>query len=200
MTTPRWFTDTPDGHSQWYVERFRSLAAEGADLSGEARLVDAIVPPDSRILDAGCGPGRIAGALHERGHEVVGVDVDPVLIEAAQADHPGPRYEVADLATLDLGGTRFDAIVMAGNVMVFVAEGTEGRVLQRLAAHLRPAGKLLVGFRLDRGYGIEDLDRDARAAGLRPTQSFATWDLEPFDDEADFAVSLFTAGRISGSW
>lgn len=200
MTTPRWFTDTPDGHSQWYVERFRSLAAEGADLSGEARLVDAIVPPGSRILDAGCGPGRIAGALHERGHEVVGVDVDPVLIEAAQADHPGPRYEVADLATLDLGGTRFDAIVMAGNVMVFVAEGTEGRVLQRLAAHLRPAGKLLVGFRLDRGYAIEDLDRDARAAGLRLTQRFATWDLEPFDDGADFAVSLFTAGRISGSW
>lgn len=199
MTTPRWFTDTPDGHSQWYVERFRALAAEGADLSGEARLLDAIVPPRSRLLDAGCGPGRIAGALHERGHEVVGVDVDPVLIEAAKVDHPGPRYEVADLATLDLG-SRFDAIVMAGNVMVFVAEGTEGQVLQRLAEHLRPAGKLLIGFRLDRGYGLQELDRDAQAAGLRLTQRFATWDLEPFGDEADFAVSLFVAGRINGSW
>jgi hypothetical protein len=31
---PRWFTSTKDGHSQWYVERFRQLAAEGADLAG----------------------------------------------------------------------------------------------------------------------------------------------------------------------
>ena len=31
-TPPRWFTDTDDGHSQWYIERFRTMAAEGADL------------------------------------------------------------------------------------------------------------------------------------------------------------------------
>ncbi len=58
---PRWFTDTKDGHSQWYVDRFRTLAAEGADLEGEARLVDAMRPRGARILDAGCGPGRLAG-------------------------------------------------------------------------------------------------------------------------------------------
>lgn len=193
MTTPRWFTDTSEDHSQWYVERFRSMAAEGADLAGEARFMDAIVPPKSRILDAGCGPGRIAGALHERGHEVVGVDVDPVLIEAARADYPGPRYEVADLSTLQLPGEGFDAAVIAGNVLVFVAAGTEPEVLERVAAHLRPGGKLVIGCRLDRGYGIAELDADAEAAGLRLSQRFATWDLEPFGDEAEFAVSLFVS-------
>jgi hypothetical protein len=30
------------GHSQWYIERFRRMAAEGADLAGEARLMDAV--------------------------------------------------------------------------------------------------------------------------------------------------------------
>ena len=47
------------GHSSWYVERFRKMAAAGDDLAGEARLVDAMVPRGSRILDAGCGPGRV---------------------------------------------------------------------------------------------------------------------------------------------
>ncbi len=51
----RWATDTGPEHSQWYVNRFRQLAAEGADLAGEARLLDTLVPPASRILDAGCG-------------------------------------------------------------------------------------------------------------------------------------------------
>ncbi|WBB71202.1 hypothetical protein O7602_15680 [Micromonospora sp. WMMD1128] len=59
----RWVTDTEPGHSQWYVDRFRRLAAEGADLAGEARLIDALVPPGARILDAGCGTGRVAAAL-----------------------------------------------------------------------------------------------------------------------------------------
>ena len=90
------------GHSHWYVERFRSMARAGEDLLGEARFVDAMAPRGARILDAGCGPGRLGGYLATVGHYVVGVDVDPVLIEAAEQDHPGPRWLVGDLAELDL--------------------------------------------------------------------------------------------------
>ncbi|GAB3841106.1 hypothetical protein GCM10029963_11360 [Micromonospora andamanensis] len=151
----RWATDTGPEHSQWYVDRFRQLAAEGADLAGEARLLDTLVPPASRILDAGCGTGRVGAELARRGHTVVGVDADPVLIDAARADHPAPRWLVADLAELDLPAAGedepFDAAVLAGNVMAFVAEGTERQVLRRVAAHLRPDGVVAVGFGTDRG-------------------------------------------------
>lgn len=54
---------------------------------------------------------------------VVGVDIDPVLIAAAEADHPGPTWQTGDLATLDLSSMvadPFDAIVCAGNVMTFL--------------------------------------------------------------------------------
>ena len=190
----RWVTDTKPGHSQWYVDRFRQLAAEGADLSGEARLLDALVPPGARVLDAGCGTGRVAAALAARGHDVVGVDADPTLVEAARADHPGPRFLVAALAELDLAAQGepepFDAAVLAGNVMVFVAPGTERDVLARVAAHVRPDGVVVVGFGTDRGYPVADLDADAVAAGLRPEHRFATWDLRPWRDDADFAVSV----------
>ncbi|PZF83538.1 class I SAM-dependent methyltransferase [Jiangella anatolica] len=185
----RWLSETKEGHSQWYIERFRKLAADGADLTGEARLVDAMLPRGARVLDAGCGTGRIAGALHERGHTVVGVDVDPALIEAARTDYPGPRYLVGDLSELDLGET-FDAAVMAGNVMVFVAPGTETDVLRRGGGHVVPDGFVIVGFHVNRHLALADFDRYAEDAGLRLEHRFATWDLRAWHDDADFAVSV----------
>ncbi|MFD6567838.1 class I SAM-dependent methyltransferase [Micromonospora profundi] len=195
MANPtRWATDTDPEHSQWYIDRFRKLAAEGADLAGEARLVDALVAPGSRILDAGSGTGRVGAALAERGHTVVGVDADPALVAAAQADYPGPRWLVADLAELDLPALGevepFDAAVLAGNVLAFVAVGTEPEVLRRIAGLLRPDGVLAVGFGTERGYPLTAFDADAVAAGLRLEHRFATWDLRPWRDDADFAVSV----------
>ncbi|MGN6090395.1 MAG: methyltransferase domain-containing protein, partial [Actinomycetales bacterium] len=90
----RWATVHGEDHSRWYVDRFRRMAAEGADLEGETRLLDAVVGRGSRILDGGCGGGRVGAALSARGHHVVGVDADPLLIEAAVADHPGPTWLV----------------------------------------------------------------------------------------------------------
>ncbi len=195
MSEPtRWATDTGPQHSQWYIKRFRDMAAEGADLAGEARLMDAMVAPGSRILDAGCGPGRVGAELAARGHVVVGVDADPELITAAEADHPGPTWLVADLADLDLPAAGhpepFDAAVVAGNVMTFVAPETERRVLTRLAAHLRPDGFAVVGFGAGRGYELDDFDADLAAAGFVLEHRFATWDLRPWSPQADFAVSV----------
>lgn len=191
---PRWFSETEEGHSQWYIERFRQMARDGVDLAGEARLMDAIVARGSRILDGGCGPGRLGAELHRRGHEVVGVDVDPELIAAAKEDHPGPTWLVGDLARLELASSGqpepFDAAIVAGNVMAFVAPGTEADVLRSLKAHVRPDGQIVIGFGVDRGYAIDRFDADIAAAGLNVEQRFATWDLRPFTAESDFNVTV----------
>lgn len=183
----------PD-HSSWYVERFRTMEAEGKDLDGEARLVDAMVPRRARILDAGCGPGRVGYALARAGHEVVGVDLDPVLIAAAEADHPGPTWLVGDLAELDLpargitGG--FDVIVSAGNVFAFLAPSTRRPVLARLRDHLRDDGRLVVGFGSGRDYEFDDFRADVDATGLVRHVELATWDLRPFTATSDFLVTV----------
>ena len=194
----RWENQTtanPD-HSSWYIERFRRMAATGADLAGEARMIDATVPRGARVLDAGCGPGRVGGELAARGHTVVGVDVDPVLIEAAKADHPGPEWLVGDLAELDLPARGiaepFDVAVVAGNVMTFLAPGTEAEVLRRLGAHVRPQGRVVVGFGAGRGYAFEAFFADVERGGLAVDAAFSTWDLRPFTDTSDFLVAVLS--------
>jgi len=82
----KWLTETSDEHSQFYIDRFHKLAEEGTDLAGEARLVDAMAVPGSRVLDAGCGTGRVGGELSRRGHQVVGVDADLELVAEAAAN------------------------------------------------------------------------------------------------------------------
>lgn len=191
--------ETNPEHSRWYVERFRSMAAEGQDLAGEARLVDAMVPRGARILDAGCGPGRVGGHLARLGHTVVGVDVDPVLVAAAQEDYPGPEWLIGDLAELDLPAAGhpdpFDLVVSAGNVLTFLAPGTEVEVLRRLGAHAKPEGRVVVGFGSGRGYAFEDFFEHVTLAGLRVDSVFSTWDLRPFEPGADFLVAICSRAR-----
>ena len=181
-------------HSTRYVERFRSMRADGKDIVGEARLIDAMLGRSGRVLDAGCGPGRLGGYLHDVGHVVVGVDVDPVLIAAAEEDHPGPTFLVGDLAELDLPArgveADFDVIVSAGNVMGFLAPSTRVEVLRRIAAHLAPSGRAIIGFGAGRGYEFAEFFADVEAAGLTLQLALSTWDLRPFAADSDFLVAV----------
>ncbi|MDM4143097.1 MULTISPECIES: class I SAM-dependent methyltransferase [Mycobacterium] len=182
------------GHSQWYIERFRAMTRAGDDLTGEARFVDAMAPRGAHILDAGCGPGRLGGYLATVGHRVVGVDVDPALIEAAEQDYPGPRWLVGDLAELDLPprgiAEPFDVIVSAGNVMAFLAPSTRIQVLSRLRAHIADDGRAAIGFGAGRDYEFDVFLNDAVDAGFAPDLLLSTWDMRPFTDDSDFLVAL----------
>ena len=184
-------------HAKGYAERWRRLEAAGKDILGEARLLDAMAERGARILDAGCGSGRLGGHLARAGHDVVGVDLDPHLIEVARAEHPGARWEVGNLAALDLrdedGARRlFDLQVSAGNVLTFLAGAERRPALAALASHLAPQGRLVVGFGLDRGYALEDFTADAEVEGLVLVQRFSSWDLRPASD--DFLVGVLEHG------
>ena len=196
MTGNRWLAkieETPD-HSDNYIKRFRNMAADGVDLHGEARFVDAMVHRGARILDAGCGPGRLAGRLAELGHDVVGVDLDPVLIAAARTDHPGPTWLVADLSELDLAANgiepAFDVVAAAGNVFGFLDPATRRQVLRRLGKVLSDDGRIVTGFGSGGHYPFDEFFADVEAVGFITELRLSTWDLRPFTADSEFLVAV----------
>jgi SAM-dependent methyltransferase len=181
-------------HSHRYAARWRRLAAEGHDLDGEARMLDAMAARGSRILDAGCGTGRVGGRLATLGHIVVGVDVDPALIEYAKVDFPDARWLVGDLALLDLPASGisepFDLIFAAGNVLGFLAPSTRVPTLANLRNHLAEDGRVVLAYGAGRGYAFDDFFADLATAGLTLDLALSTWDLHPYTEQSDFLVAI----------
>jgi len=73
---------------------------------------------------------------------------------------------------------------------VFLAPGTEVEVLRRVAAHVKPGGRIVTGFHTDREYRLDAFDADIEEAGLTLQQRFGTWALVPIAPDASFAVSF----------
>ncbi len=147
------------------------------------------------MLDAGCGTGRVAIELARRGFTVVGVDFDPAMLDLARDKAPELPWIEGDLAATVIadeagGRRRFDAVVAAGNVMIFLERGTEAAVVANIAAHLHPGGVLVAGFQLSDGYmQLHVYDALAERNGLELEARFSTWEGAPFDG-GDYAVSV----------
>jgi SAM-dependent methyltransferase len=196
MTTRWQNSDAPRGDD--YDARWRALAAQGRSVHGEADLVDALLHEagGTRVLDAGCGTGRVAIELATRGYRVTGVDVDPAMLSTARDKAPELRWLQADLADLaTVTDERFDLVVLAGNVMIFVDPGSEGAVLAAAAGRLVDGGILVAGFQIlpDR-LSLERYDELAEAAGLRPVARWSTWNRDPFTG-GDYAVTVHARDR-----
>lgn len=187
----RWLSEAK-GRAATYDNRWEELAARGENVHGEADLVSWLGPRS--VLDAGCGTGRVAIELHRRGVDVVGVDVDPSMLARARAKAPDIGWVEGDLANVELG-RRFEVVVLAGNVMIYLEPGTECAVVANLARHLEPGGALVAGFELQGGrYDLASYDEDAASAGLTMGERWATWDRQRYDPATgNYAVSLHRA-------
>jgi SAM-dependent methyltransferase len=194
------------GSGSRYAEVFEDLIARNEDVDGEARLADVLAPRGARILDAGAGLGRVAGALHARGHDVTAVEKDPDLVARSHRLFPDVPVVGADIleltpAMLERRGrpTEYDVVVAVGNVMIYLAEDTEVRALTALAGVLAPEGRVLVGFdpvkgpRTSRDYPVERFRGDAEAAGLVVQHEFGSYDLAP--PGGDYVVAVLRLAR-----
>lgn len=180
-TENRWLAETGGTRGAEYAARFDALAASGADVHGEADFVDRLLAPASRVVDGGCGTGRVGRELSRRGHRVVGVDVDASMLAVARERAPELTWLLADLLDTDGDqvGAPVDCVVLAGNVMVYLTPGTEAGVLAHVAGWLSPGGLLVAGFAADRHVPPSEYLSWCEAAGLTSVGTYAGWDGAP---------------------
>jgi trans-aconitate 2-methyltransferase len=145
---------------------------------------------DERVLDAGCGTGRVTAALVERlpRGEVVAVDGSPAMVEQAR-DRLGDGVDVrvADLLELELDRP-VDAIL---STATFHWIGDHERLFARLLGVLNPGGRLVA--QCGGAGNVEALDAAAREVGAREPFAAA---LDGWHGPWNFAAPGETEARL----
>ena len=164
----------PDWHEGWFDGDWLDLLALRFPEERTALAVDAIIDrlalaPGSRLLDVGCGHGRIALPLAERGLHVTGVDTSrpslAVAGERAATEGLDVELRELDMRELDYDGEFDAAINVFSSFGYFDDQDDDRRVLDGIARALRPGGALLLDvihppglFRVYRERWWEELD------------------------------------------
>jgi SAM-dependent methyltransferase len=99
------------------------------------------------VCDLGCGPGQVARYLHERGVEVIGVDLSPAMVECARRLNPGIRFHHGTILALDVADGAWGGIVAFYSI-IHIPRPEVTRALRELHRVLRPEGLLLLAFHI----------------------------------------------------
>ena len=117
---------------------------------------------DVRVLDAGCGAGRMSRYLTDRGCLVRGVDLSPGMVTMARRDHPDLTFTVGSLTALPYPAAQV-AGVMLWYSIIHTPPAALGRVFDETARVVRAGGHVLVGFQT--GEGTRDVSASYRRFG-----------------------------------
>ena len=97
--------------------------------------------------DLGCGPGHVARYLHDRGAEVIGVDLSTEMVDHARKLNPGIEFRQGDMRSLDVEDRAWGGIV-AFYSLIHIPRAEVAEVLGELKRVLRPGGTLLIALHI----------------------------------------------------
>lgn len=115
-------------------------------IEGEVDRLVGLLPLNEyrRVLDVGCGVGRIAGPMHARGYLVTAIDVNVEALRTARIRAPGPSYVALDQHQVGRLRWRFDAALVLWNSIGFAGRSGDRQTLLGLWTVLRPDGALVL--------------------------------------------------------
>lgn len=135
---------------------------------------DLVAVDHARVLDIGCGVGRVTAYLHERGLDVRGVDLSPEMIAIARSAHPHLAFDVAPMTELPVENDSLVAAVLWYSI-IHTPPAALSDVWDELARVLSRNGRVLLGFQAGDN---DDVQRE-NAYGSSTTM---TWYRHNIDD------------------
>jgi ubiquinone/menaquinone biosynthesis C-methylase UbiE len=135
---------------------------------------DLLAVVDARVLDVGCGVGRVTSFLHERGLKVSGIDLSVEMIAVAHSSHPHLPFDVASMTDLPVDDHSVDAVVLWYSI-IHLPPPALPEVWNEVARVLTANGRMLLGFQA----GENDIVRRENAYGSSTTM---TWYRHNVDD------------------
>lgn len=145
-----------------YASLLRGTAGEApVDIAMIAHLCSQVAG-ERRVLDAGCGAGRLLPVLAGLGCRPQGVDLSPGMIRCARRDHPGFETHVASLTALPFADASFDG-VMSWYSTIHSPDDDVRVILGELCRVSRPGAPVLLGFQA--GVGTHDSGATYRSRG-----------------------------------
>jgi SAM-dependent methyltransferase len=207
VTTPpprdHWFEDLADHLGGAYL---RYAFTKGTDQEVGFLIDELGLEPGMRVLDVGCGPGRHARALAQRGIEAHGIDISERFIELARTDAPaGATFERLDARRMAFDG-EFDAVIslcqgafgLAGGRDAWAMADPDEVVLDGIARALRPGGRCAVSA-FSAYFQVRHLDAMGSAfdafAGVNHERTTIK-DEEGRDEEVDLWTTCFTPREL----
>jgi SAM-dependent methyltransferase len=97
--------------------------------------------------DLGCGPGHVARYLHERGVQVIGVDLSPAMVDCARSLNPGIEFRQGDMRSLEIEDGAWGGIAAFYSI-IHIPRPDVDVVLREMKRVLRPGGVLLLAFHI----------------------------------------------------
>lgn len=138
-----------------------------AEASLDLAMIDAFIEAvgtgaDVRVLDAGCGTGRMSRYVADRGCRVEGVDLSSNMVAMARRDHGEVVFTVGSLTDLPCANDQFAGVMLWYSIIHTPPSGQQ-QIFDEVARVLRPGGHVLVGFQA--GEGRRDLSQAYRQFG-----------------------------------
>jgi SAM-dependent methyltransferase len=123
----------------FYYRRQRLRAAEQRILERYSAALS------GRVLELGCGAGRITRHLVAGADHVTGIDISPTMVDHCRRLFPGARFLQGDLRDLSVAGPGpWDVVVAGFNVLDVLDAEDRAEVLDAIHGLLRPGGLLIM--------------------------------------------------------